>query len=461
MLATARRRLRAARTIPAARPTGNLDVLEPDVVFREGRRCLLRGADIGELRQLQPGVELVSALEAVQHRGHEPGEVLGPPDAPESVRRVALQQGAVTVSVPGGDSRGEQANIRDREVEAFRARGRNDVSRVAGEEEAPVLHGLHNDASHPGDSLFEHLPRVQRPALEPEAQPKLLPDPVVGPLVEVFVGPYLEVEARHLRRTHAVQGEAALVVCIDQLLVRRRRGGQDPEPCERVFPLERSQDAGRNAVAADSVEAVAPGDEVAAQLDLVVVVPEADQREVRVDLGDLDVVDLEVQRPTRLESRGDQVFDHFLLTVDGDPPAAGQGGEVDPVALTGELDLDPVVNEPFPSEPLANADLVQQVDRSLLEHTGPDPVLNVLAAAVFEHDRVDALQMQKLRQHESGGTGTDDPDLGALLPQPQISSAVSTTSWSFATWSSCVTRLPSTVDEKPHCGERQSWSRAT
>src|SRR5207247_7808025 len=97
MLATARRRLRAARTIPAARPTGNLDVLEPDVVFREGRRCLLRGADIGELRQLQPGVELVSALEAVQHRGHEPGEVLGAREAPVRVSREEIQMEGVTI----------------------------------------------------------------------------------------------------------------------------------------------------------------------------------------------------------------------------------------------------------------------------------------------------------------------------------------------------------------------------
>ncbi len=44
---------------------------------------------------------------------------------------------------------------------------------------------------------------------------------------------------------------------------------------------------------------------------------------------------------------------------------------------------------------------------------------------------------------------------------PQTSSATSTTSRSFAAWSSAESALPSTVDEKPHCGERQSWSRST
>jgi ribosomal protein S18 acetylase RimI-like enzyme len=39
---------------------------------------------------------------------------------------------------------------------------------------------------------------------------------------------------------------------------------------------------------------------------------------------------------------------------------------------------------------------------------------------------------------------------------PHTSSAVSTTSRSFAISSSIESRLPSTVDENPHCGERQS-----
>jgi hypothetical protein len=41
---------------------------------------------------------------------------------------------------------------------------------------------------------------------------------------------------------------------------------------------------------------------------------------------------------------------------------------------------------------------------------------------------------------------------------PQTSSAVSTTRRSFAACSSALRLLPSTVEEKPHCGERQSWS---
>ena len=44
---------------------------------------------------------------------------------------------------------------------------------------------------------------------------------------------------------------------------------------------------------------------------------------------------------------------------------------------------------------------------------------------------------------------------------PQTSAAVSTMRRSFATSSSYVSTLPSTVEEKPHCGDRQSCSSGT
>ncbi len=127
----------------------------------------------------------------------------------------------------------------------------------------------------------------------------------------------------------------------------------------------------------------------------------------------------------------------------------------------GELDLDPLVDEPLSLKPLPHSDLVQQVDCPLLEDAGPDPLLDMLTAPTLEDDRVDPLEMEKLRQHEPGGTGTDDPDLRAVQSQPQISSAVSTMRRSFAACCSWLTRLPSTVEENPHCGERQSWSSGT
>ena len=56
---------------------------------------------------------------------------------------------------------------------------------------------------------------------------------------------------------------------------------------------------------------------------------------------------------------------------------------------------------------------VEQVDRALLEHAGADALLDVLAAAGLQHDRLDALGLQQLREHQSRRPGADDPDLRA------------------------------------------------
>ena len=124
--------------------------------------------------------------------------------------------------------------------------------------------------------------------------------------------------------------------------------------------------------------------------------------------------------------------------------------------LAGELQLDPVVNETLPSEPLSHADLLQQVDGALLENAGPDAALDVLAGSVLENDGVNPLEVEEVSEDEAGRPGADDADLRPLAPQPQTSCAVSTIRRSLATCSSCVSALPSTVEEKPHCGERQS-----
>src|ERR671923_199758 len=328
-LATAIRRLRPVRTIPIASKgpparAAGLDVLEPDVVLGERGRRPLRRADVGELCELELDVEVVATLEPVQHRGHEPGEMLRPPDTPQRLGGVALEQRAVATAVPGGNRLGQDPHVRNGDVEPLRVGRRHDVGGIAGEKEPARLHRLDDETPHPGHALLEDLALVERPALEPEPALELFPDPLVRPFLEVLVRPALEVETGHCRRAHAVQREAALVVRVDQCLVRRARGREDAEPAERVLARERAQHSGRDAVAADAVEAVAAGDQVAAQLDVLTVVAEADQRRVGVEVVHAHVVDLEEQRPAGRQTRGDQVFHHLLLAVDGDPAAAGQ-----------------------------------------------------------------------------------------------------------------------------------------
>src|SRR2546426_159926 len=55
--------------------------------------------------------------------------------------------------------------------------------------------------------------------------------------------------------------------------------------------------------------------------------------------------------------------------------------------------------------------LVQQVGRALLEHTGADTVLDVVAAAALEHHGLDPQAVKQVRERQSGRPGSDDADL--------------------------------------------------
>ena len=85
------------------------------------------------------------------------------------------------------------------------------------------------------------------------------------------------------------------------------------------------------------------------------------------------------------------------------------------MALALELEVDAVVHEPFALHPLADAGRAQQIDRALLEHARAQPPLDVRAVAALEHDRLDALECEQMREHQPRGPGADDRDLGALF----------------------------------------------
>jgi len=132
-----------------------------------------------------------------------------------------------------------------------------------------------------------------------------------------------------------------------------------------------------------------------------------------VDPDGADVLDIEQQRRARLDARGDQVLDDLLLAVDRDPLAAGELVEGDAVSLAAEAQLDAVVNEAFAFETLADAHLDQEVHRALFEHARANPALDVLAVAVLEDDRVDALEVQEVSEHEARRARADYSHLRA------------------------------------------------
>lgn len=60
---------------------------------------------------------------------------------------------------------------------------------------------------------------------------------------------------------------------------------------------------------------------------------------------------------------------------------------------------------------LSHPELVHQIDRPLLEYTGPDPLLHVIAGAHLKHDRFDPVSLQQQRQKKSRGSRANNANL--------------------------------------------------
>src|SRR5262249_54442728 len=117
----------------------------------------------------------------------------------------------------------------------------------------------------------------------------------------------------------------------------------------------------------------------------------------------------------RRQPRLDQVLHDLRLAVDHDR-LARQRLEVEVVPLAGELQVDAAVDDSLPLHALADARVAEEAGGSLLEHPRADPRLDVLATAVLEHDRVDAFQVEQVREHQPGRAGADDADLRPHQP---------------------------------------------
>src|SRR5262249_29388957 len=124
------------------------------------------------------------------------------------------------------------------------------------------------------------------------------------------------------------------------------------------------------------------------------------------------LLDLEQDLPTVGEPACDQVLDHLLLAVDGNA-AADERLEIDLVQHAVHAELDTVVEHGLALEPLADAGPDQEIGRPMLDQAGADAAFDIVAAAVFEDDALDPVEMQEMRQHQPRRPRADDADLGA------------------------------------------------
>jgi hypothetical protein len=81
------------------------------------------------------------------------------------------------------------------------------------------------------------------------------------------------------------------------------------------------------------------------------------------------------------------------------------------------------VDQPLAQHPFAHLCLQEQIDGSLFQNAGTNAADNVLAAAALEHDIIDAVQLQQLREQQTGRSGADDCDLGSDAAKPSSAAA--------------------------------------
>src|SRR6516164_8406686 len=417
--AIAAARATASPTTPApttstciALPRSHLD-RKPGVVLGQRAHRRFGARHVVELGALALAIEgVVGGVEMKQLR-HPPGEALRLPHPPQTGRRITLEQIATAALIELRDRTREHPDVREREIHALRAGRRLDMGGIAGEEKPAVLHGLDDEAAHGGDSLLQHR-AFGKFARAADAGMQFLPDARVRPVFDIVVGGALQVEPRQARRAHGVKRETALVIGVDQLVFGRRRFGQDPDPAERIFAIIGRERGGRNARPANAVKTVAAADEVAGKLSVRAVVAEADLRRAAGEIVHAHVARLEQNLAAVREPPRDQVLHHLLLAVDGHA-LADELAEIDVVQGAAEGKVDAVVKHALAPHARADAGLDQEVARPLLDQTGADAALDVIAAAVFQDDALHALEVEKMRQHQPGGPGADDTDLRAHL----------------------------------------------
>ncbi len=277
-----------------------------------------------------------------------------------------------------------------------------------------MLHRLGDEAAHAGDALLEDRPLGERPAVDPEPRLQLGPDALVRPLGDVLVGAALQVEPAERRRAQAEQREAALVVGVDELVARRRDVGQDAEPAERVVALVRAQHAGR-----DRRPATRRGSRRSRRSGRT----RARARRRRCGSGS------GAARPSRScsatsatsNSSGSPWLEPRARSGPSRPRSGRRSRSQRPPvrSLSGMRWRSPsnCSSTPWWTMPSRRSRsptpvAAQQVDRALLEHAGADALLDVVAAAVLEHDRLDARALRSRRASvEPGRPRADDPDL--------------------------------------------------
>ena len=169
------------------------------------------------------------------------------------------------------------------------------------------------------------------------------------------------------------------------------------------------------------MEAVAADDVVAVDPVLLAVHAVGEKRLVGGDVVRRHVLGIVNDDPAHPVARLVEVLGQLGLAVN-DNRGSGQTLQVDAMAAPFVGDVETLVDFALGVHPVGDLRLAHQVGEAVFQNAGAHPGEHVFTAVPLEHDRLDALKMQKLRQHQSRRTAPDNPYLRAHFRAPEFRS---------------------------------------
>ena len=285
---------------------------------------------------------------------------------------------------------------------------------VSGQKQAAKAHRLGHKAAQGRNAFLDGSACDQiGTGLLVQAQAQLGPKSIVRPLVQRIGERHLQVVAAARGAALRTQGKAAWAVDVNELVVHRRRVRQQSQPAKGIDFFKLFDGPTRHAGAAHAVKAVATGNKVAGNFKRLTVFLEPHTGLVGVKVQHLHLAGLVIRGQTGLRARVHQVAGDLSLSIDHHVLAAGERGQIHPVALTGKQHVKAAVHQAVAVHACAHTGLVEQVHGDLLEHASADAAQHVVRALALHNHRVDTGLVQQLAQQQTGGTCANNGDLGA------------------------------------------------
>src|SRR5438552_9838609 len=198
---------------------------------------------------------------------------------------------------------------------------------------------------------------------------------------------------------------------VDQFRRYRHGPRQHAEPAERIDLFIFAQYVRRDRLAADAMKAVGADHIFAIDPDGLVAGTIGYERGIGFEVVQPHIVGVVHHLAAETVARLVEVARQFGLAIDEDGIAAGIFVEIDAIQHPVMGNVESLVDFAFAIHPLAALRLAHQFGETVLQDAGADAAQHVLAAVFFQHDGVDALQMQELGQQQAGRPATDDTDL--------------------------------------------------